>query len=95
MWIMTGTYLLLAGNEFQEEIGTGRYDASYGQFLQNNGHGIFTNMPSAQTGFIIDGDVKSLRRVLTKDSATLILAAVNQGMLRSFKIEKKPTAANR
>jgi hypothetical protein len=80
--------LLLGGNEYQEEIGTGRYDASYGLYLKNNGKGIFTNNPSYQTGFIIDGDVKSLKRITSKNKEQLIFAAVNDNLLRCFKINE-------
>ncbi|MEO8568225.1 MAG: VCBS repeat-containing protein [Ginsengibacter sp.] len=78
--------LLIGGNESQEEIGTGRYDASYGQFLKNNGKGAFTNIFSNQTGFIVDGDVKSIKEINLKNNEKLIFAAVNDKLLRCFKI---------
>ena len=34
--------LLLAGNEYQAEVMTGRYDASYGCFLKGSGKKNFT-----------------------------------------------------
>lgn len=78
--------LLLGGNEYQEEIGTGRYDASYGQVLKNNGKGLFTSILPLQTGIIVDGDVKSIKQITTKNNEQLILAAVNDNVLRCFKI---------
>lgn len=78
--------LLLGGNEYQVEIGTGRYDASYGQLLKNNGKGRFTSILPLQAGFIVDGDVKSLKEITTKNNEQLILVAVNDNLLRCFKI---------
>ncbi|MDQ6845486.1 MAG: FG-GAP repeat protein, partial [Bacteroidota bacterium] len=83
------TDLLLGGNEYQEEIGSGRYDASYGQFLKNNGKGFFTSILPVQSGFIIDGDVKSLHQIITERNDRLILVAVNDNLLRCFKINQE------
>ena len=78
--------LLLAGNEYQAEIGTGRYDASYGQFLKSDGKGNFININPTQSGFNIDGDVKSLRLITTKNNGQFILAAVNDNLLKCYRI---------
>ena len=81
--------LLLAGNEYQAEIGTGRYDASYGQFLKGDGKGNFKSVGAAQTGFIVTGDVKGLQQITTKGNEQLILAAVNDNLLRCYSINKE------
>jgi hypothetical protein len=78
--------LLLGGNEYQAETGTGRYDASYGQFLKNDGKGGFSSITPLQSGFIVEGDIKSLKQITTKNNEQLILAAVNNDLLRCFKI---------
>ncbi len=78
--------LLLAGNEYQAEIGTGRYDASYGHFLKNDGRGGFTNIAYLQSGFILEGDVKALKHVITKNKDRLVLATVNDNQLKCLKI---------
>ena len=78
--------LLLAGNEYQTEISTGRYDASYGCFLKGNGEGSFKAVQQMQSGFIIDGDVKNMRDFQDKKSGTIVLATVNNDSLRCFKI---------
>ena len=49
------TDILLAGNEYQNEVTTGPYDASYGLFLKGNGKGIFKPVTPRQSGFILDG----------------------------------------
>ena len=53
--------LLLAGNEYQTEIMTGRYDASYGCFLKGNNKKQFIPVPPVQSGFILKGDVSFIK----------------------------------
>lgn len=79
--------LLLAGNEYQTEVMTGRYDASYGCFLKGNSKKIFEIAPPAASGFIIKGDVKDLALIHTSKGGKLILAAVNNDTLRVFKVK--------
>ncbi|MEO7766663.1 MAG: VCBS repeat-containing protein [Ferruginibacter sp.] len=80
--------ILLAGNEYQEEAITGRYDASYGLFLKGNGKGGFTKTTPVKSGFIIDGDVKGMISVKTK-KGELIIAAVNDAAVKCFKVNRK------
>ncbi len=83
------TDLLLGGNEYQVEIGSGQYDASYGQFLKNDGKGGFTSVLPIESGFIVDGDLKGLKEVTIKNNERLIFAAVNDNLLRCFKINTR------
>jgi hypothetical protein len=82
------TDLLLAGNEYSTEYSTGRYDAGYGTFLKGTGKGTFVVVPSALSGFVIDGDVRSLNTIMIKNQET-ILAAVNNDKLKSFALQRK------
>ncbi|HEY6504034.1 MAG TPA: VCBS repeat-containing protein [Chitinophagaceae bacterium] len=79
--------LLLAGNEYQVEVVTGRYDASYGCFLKGNGK-VFTPVPPVQSGFILRGDVKDMSLMQLSNGDKLILAAVNNDSLRVFRINR-------
>jgi enediyne biosynthesis protein E4 len=85
--------LLLAGNEYQVEIGSGRYDASYGQLLKGDGKGRFTPVRPVQSGIIIDGDVKGMVHILTKNRDQLIVAAINNDWVKCLKI--KPQNLNK
>ncbi|MBD0377086.1 MAG: hypothetical protein ICV51_15845 [Flavisolibacter sp.] len=78
--------LLIAGNEYQTEVLTGRYDASYGLFLRGTKKE-FVPVPPVESGFIVDGDVLSMTVVHTKDKSKLVVVAVNNDSLRIFKIE--------
>ncbi|MDQ3844139.1 MAG: VCBS repeat-containing protein [Bacteroidota bacterium] len=75
--------LLLAGNEYGTEANTGRYDASYGVFLKGNGKGSFTALYPASTGFIVDGDVRSMVLFRSKNRKN-VLVGINNDDLKCF-----------
>jgi len=79
--------LLLGGNEYQAEISTGRYDASYGLFLKGDGKGLFTPVKSIQSGFVVVGDMKNLKTITNKNQHQFVLAAVNNDSLKCFEIK--------
>jgi hypothetical protein len=79
--------ILLAGNEYQTEVMTGRYDASYGSFLKGMGNKTFTAIPPLMSGFKIDGDVKDMKLVTTPNKQKLILVAVNNDKMKVFKVK--------
>jgi hypothetical protein len=79
--------LLLGGNEYQAEISTGRYDASYGLFLKGDGRGLFTPVKPTQSGFIVIGDMKNLKTITNKNQHQFVLAAINNDSLKCFEIK--------
>jgi len=81
--------LLLAGNEYQTEVITGRYDASYGCFLRGSSKKIFTPVPGVESGFILKGDVKDMALVRLSNNERIILAAINNDSLRVFRLTNK------
>lgn len=82
--------LLLAGNEHQTEVRTGKYDASYGYFLKQDSSNKFKTIPPAESGFIMDGDVKDMIHFTDGNGRKLILTAVNNDSLRVFEINPLP-----
>ena len=78
--------LLLAGNEYQTEVITGRYDASYGCFLRGSAEKKFVSVPPVKSGFILNGDVKDLSIICLSNGMQIVLAAVNNDSLRVFSI---------
>src|SRR5688572_1535794 len=82
--------LLLAGNEYQAEVMNGRYDASYGCFLKGNRDKPFTSVPPAESGFILNGDVKDMAVIRMQNGKKMILAAVNNDSLQVFNIQSYP-----
>lgn len=79
--------LLLAGNEYGTEFNTGRYDASYGIFLKGNGKGGFSALPPKTTGFIVDGDVRSMK-LIKSGNAKNILIGLNNDRIKCFRYGK-------
>ncbi len=81
--------LLLAGNDYQTDVITGRYDASYGCLLRGTAKKEFTTVPASLSGFVLDGDVKDLSLLRLNNGQRIILAAVNDDSLRVFRINEQ------
>lgn len=77
--------LLLAGNEYQAEVMTGRYDAGYGLFLKGTGKGNFLPITHINDGVFIKGDVKDMKLIKNGKGDNLILVGINNERLRIFK----------
>ena len=87
--------LLLAGNEYQAEVITGRYDASYGCFLRGNRNKTFTSIPAARSGLILDGDVKDMALINLSNGEKILVVAVNNDAMRVFRVSvRKITSDN-
>ena len=76
--------LIITGNDYGIEIGTGRYDAFNGLVLKGDGTGNFVPMNMEQSGLYIPGDGKSLAYIRTANQKPLLLAGQNQGSLLVF-----------
>lgn len=94
--------LLLGGNFFGATVNFGRYDASYGVFLKGNGKGNFLPVPFNKSGWLIDGEVRDIQRLVLADKSVLLLLACNNAGLKIFKqrrtnliAKNKGLAANR
>ena len=85
--------LLLAGNDYQTDVITGRYDASYGCFLKGspnpNPNKKFTYIPPTKTGLLLNGDIKNMALIRQANGEKLILAAANDDSLRAFRINPR------
>jgi hypothetical protein len=79
----------MAGNEYQEEVMTGRYDASYGLFLKGSKSKNFQSVPATKSGFIVNGDVKDMKVITLYNHEKVLLVAVNNDSLRVFRIGKR------
>ncbi len=76
--------ILAVGNSFAPEVQTGAYDASKGWILQGDGKGNFTPMPVTKTGFLVDGEGRSLVKIQAKAGNILFIAGCNKGKLKVF-----------
>jgi enediyne biosynthesis protein E4 len=79
--------ILLAGNEYEYNVYSGRMDASYGLLLKGGKKGEFLPVSAQKSGLILDGDVKDLR-LIRSNGKKIILATVNDGKMRAFRINK-------
>jgi hypothetical protein len=83
--------LLITGNSYATEFVAGWYDASFGQVLKGDGKGHFTPLTATQTGFLVEGDAKSLSVVNTPEGRSMLLAGVNSGQFKAFVPVSTPT----
>ncbi|HEV9037306.1 MAG TPA: hypothetical protein VGQ51_11815, partial [Puia sp.] len=81
--------LLLAGNDYQTDVITGRYDASYGCLLRGSGKKRFTAVPASRSGFVLKGDVKDMSLIRLANGERIVLASVNDDSLRVFRINEQ------
>ncbi len=72
--------LVMCGNLNKARLKFGKYDANYGLLLKGDGKGQFISIPQRQSGFNLQGDVRSA--LLMKDQ---ILFGINQQGIRAFK----------
>jgi len=76
--------LLTGGNFYAVGTIQGRYDASYGNLLKNEGNGKFTVVNLDKSGFIVRGQVRSLKIIHQNKNKFLILVARNNNRLQVF-----------
>ncbi len=55
--------LILVGNDFGNEIISGRFDALNGLVLLGDGNGNFQSLTTKESGFLVPGDAKALARL--------------------------------
>jgi hypothetical protein len=75
--------LILVGNDFGNEIISGRYDALNGAVLLGDGRGEFSTLSSMQSGFLVPGDAKALSRLNSKLN-DLFIATQNKDSLMIY-----------
>ncbi|MEO6357778.1 MAG: hypothetical protein ABIU77_19780, partial [Ferruginibacter sp.] len=74
------------GNEYQAEVMTGRYDASYGCFLRGSSNKTFVSIPQYTSGLLLQGDVKDMALIRLANGDKLLVAAVNNDIMHVYKI---------
>jgi len=82
--------LIIAGNNYDTEVETPRYDAGNGLIMKGLGDGTFEPLSVAKSGFFAPGNVKNIQLLKAADgNSKLILIANNNAPLEIFKIDKK------
>jgi enediyne biosynthesis protein E4 len=77
--------LLVVGNNYAVRPSYGRYDASYGWFLKADTSHTYKALMPAQSGFIVKGDARKIRRI-TINAKPYVVVAVNNGELQIFEL---------
>ncbi|MDB5240246.1 MAG: RNA-binding protein [Spirosoma sp.] len=77
--------VLAGGNFYGVSTYQGRYDASAGLVLRNNGKGIFTAESGVDCGFLLNGEIRDICPVRTAQGP-LIVAARNGASVQLFKL---------
>ena len=80
--------VVINGNDYSTEVGTGRYDALNGLMLKGDGQGNFIPLSILQSGIYIPGNGKSLVMLHSNKNVCLLAAAENRGPLKVFKLKK-------
>ena len=76
--------VLMSGNDYGNEVFSGRYDACTGILLLGDGRGAFSYQPGASSGFLVEGDGKALART-SSITGDLVIATQNRDSLRVFR----------
>ncbi|QMW07125.1 VCBS repeat-containing protein [Spirosoma foliorum] len=72
--------VLGGGNFYGVSTYQGRYDASYGVVLQNDGKGAFTALSPIDAGFLLNGEIRDIRPVRTAQGQLIMVARNNAGL---------------
>ena len=79
----------LVGNDYGNEISTGRYDALNGLVLTGKGNGTFNSLNFEKSGFFVPGNAKALAKLRGASGSVLLAASQNKGPLKVFRQKNK------
>nr|MBI1229931.1 hypothetical protein [Cytophagales bacterium] len=84
--------VLLVGNDFGNEVFSGRLDALTGLWLKGDGTGNFEAVGSSHSGFSVLGDGKALVIMDNPSGNPIVVASQNRGELRMFSMPERGLA---
>ena len=79
--------LLMIGNNYNTEAFSGSHDAFIGLFLKGDGSSELLPERAADSGFVVDGDGRSLVSLFDRNDNQLICASQNAAGLKIFRIK--------
>jgi len=80
--------LLIGGNFYDCNIQMGRYDASYGNLLLNQGKGNFETLPNRESNLDLEGQIRDMK-LIKFGEGYLIIGARNKDNLQILRINQK------
>lgn len=75
--------IILVGNDYGNEIISGRYDALNGVVLLGDGAGGFHPLTTLESGFVVPGDAKALARLSSKEN-DFYIATQNRDSIKMY-----------
>lgn len=84
--------VIMNGNDYGTEVGTGRYDAFNGLMLKGDGKGNFKPLSIMQSGIYIPGNGKALVKLMGAGGKYLLAVSQNKDVMKLFEL-KKPVRA--
>jgi hypothetical protein len=78
--------VLINGNDYGNELPTGRYDALNGLLLKGDGKGNFIPLSIMQSGIYIPGDGKALVKLRGAKGNYMVAASQNRGPIKLFEL---------
>jgi len=82
--------ILAVGNQFGNQLGLGKYDASYGHFLKGKGNGVWEAMDPKLSGFAVEGQGRSIARLKSGKGQQLLVVGRNNAPMMVFKKNGNP-----
>ena len=82
--------VLISGNDYSVEVGSGRSDAGYGLLLRGDGKGGFRPASLLNSGFFYFGDGRALTALKGASGKYLVAASQNRGPLQIFDKRNDP-----
>lgn len=79
--------LIMAGNNYDTEVETVRYDGGYGQILIGDGKGGFNPLPVTESGFYANGNSKDMEMIRTSKGLQILIAN-NSDKIQAFTINR-------
>ena len=80
--------VLAVGNAYGSDVASGPYDASIGLLLRGDGQGGFTAVPGRESGFLVQGEAKSMVLLSGIEDTTLVVVAQYAGPLKAFGMKR-------
>ena len=75
--------ILMGGNLYSAKPETGIYDSGYGLLLKGDGRGNFKALSSGESGILIRGEIRSLRRMIHLGKK-IVLVGKNNDLMEVF-----------
>ena len=80
--------VMMGGNFYGVRPRQGRYDASYGAVLQDNGGGRWRAVPPPESGLYLEGEVRALRLLHGAEGARWVLVARNDARPQAVRLRQ-------